>query len=100
MMFKLFVCFDGQEVIESLGIYFLHFDRAGYGESDPYPARSVKSEAFDIQELADKLEIGSKFYVLGISMGGYPVWSCLKYIPQRYLSWIASTTRYCFIFLY
>ncbi|CAN6692134.1 unnamed protein product [Malus baccata var. baccata] len=72
-----------QELIEELRIYFLFFDRAGYGESDPYPSRSVKSEAFDIQELADKLLIGSKFYVIGISMGAYPVWSCLKYIPHR-----------------
>lgn len=72
-----------QELIEELGIYFLFFDRAGYGESDPYPKRSVKSEAFDIQELADKLQIGSKFYVIGVSMGAYPVWSCLKYIPHR-----------------
>ncbi|XP_027926856.1 uncharacterized protein LOC114183887 [Vigna unguiculata] len=72
-----------QELIEELGIYFLHFDRAGYGESDPYSSRSVKSEAYDIQELADKLEIGDKFYIIGMSMGGYSVWSCLKYIPHR-----------------
>ncbi|XP_014497179.1 uncharacterized protein LOC106758725 isoform X1 [Vigna radiata var. radiata] len=72
-----------QELIEELGIYFLHFDRAGYGESDPHSSRSVKSEAYDIQELADKLEIGDKFYIIGMSMGGYPVWSCLKYIPHR-----------------
>ncbi|KAJ7981156.1 alpha/beta-Hydrolases superfamily protein [Quillaja saponaria] len=74
-----------QELVEELRIYFLFFDRAGYGESDPYPSRSVKSEAYDIQELADKLQIGSKFYVIGISMGAYPVWSCLKYIPNRLL---------------
>ncbi|KAJ9699500.1 hypothetical protein PVL29_008202 [Vitis rotundifolia] len=72
-----------QELIEELGIYFLFFDRAGYGDSDPNPKRSVKSEAFDIQELADKLQIGSKFYVLGVSMGAYPIWGCLKYIPNR-----------------
>lgn len=72
-----------QELIEELRIYFLSFDRAGYGESDPHPMRSVKSEAFDIQELADKLEIGPKFYVIGVSMGAYPVWSCLNYIPHR-----------------
>ncbi|KAL5579931.1 hypothetical protein UlMin_012373 [Ulmus minor] len=77
-----------KELVDELGIYFLHYDRAGYGESDPYPSRSVKSEAFDIQELADKLQIGPKFYVIGISMGGYPAWSCLKYIPNR-LSGIA-----------
>eukprot|EP00262_Sarcandra_glabra_P013707 TRINITY_DN3869_c0_g1_i2.p1 TRINITY_DN3869_c0_g1~~TRINITY_DN3869_c0_g1_i2.p1 ORF type:complete len:350 (+),score=43.84 TRINITY_DN3869_c0_g1_i2:53-1102(+) len=72
-----------QEVVEELGIYFVSFDRAGYGESDPNPQRSVKSEAFDIQDLADQLELGSKFYVIGVSMGGYTIWSCLKYIPHR-----------------
>ncbi|CAN1832328.1 hypothetical protein LINPERHAP1_LOCUS33445 [Linum perenne] len=72
-----------QELIEELGICFLVYDRAGYGESDPNPTRSVKSEALDIEELADQLELGSKFYVIGVSMGSYPVWSCLKYIPHR-----------------
>ncbi|KAF5176433.1 Alpha/beta-Hydrolases superfamily protein [Thalictrum thalictroides] len=70
------------ELIEELGIYFLLFDRAGYGESDPNPKRSVKSEAFDIQQLADQLEIGSKFYIIGYSMGCYPLWSCLNHIPR------------------
>ncbi|GAY68110.1 hypothetical protein CUMW_261620 [Citrus unshiu] len=49
-----------QELIESLGIYFVLYDRAGYGESDPNPRRTVKSEAFDIVELADQLQLGSK----------------------------------------
>ncbi|KAK2986197.1 hypothetical protein RJ640_012455 [Escallonia rubra] len=49
-----------QELIEELRIYFLSFDRAGYGESDPHPLRTVRSEAFDIEELADKLQIGPK----------------------------------------
>ncbi|KAL8193622.1 hypothetical protein R6Q57_026757 [Mikania cordata] len=72
-----------QELIEELQIYILFFDRAGYGESDPHPKRTIKSEAFDIQELADKLQIGPKFYVIGLSLGAYAIWSCLKYIPQR-----------------
>lgn len=72
-----------QELIEEMGIYFLLFDRAGYGQSDPNPSRTVKSEAYDIQELVDKLQIGLRFYVIGISMGAYPVYSCLKYIPHR-----------------
>ncbi|POO01264.1 Alpha/beta hydrolase fold [Trema orientale] len=58
-----------QELTDELGIYYLLYDRAGYGESDPNPNRSVKSEALDIQELADQLQIGSKFYVIGVSMG-------------------------------
>ncbi|CAH8386027.1 unnamed protein product [Eruca vesicaria subsp. sativa] len=72
-----------KDLIEELGIYFLFFDRAGYGESDPHPSRTVKSEAYDIQELADKLKIGPKFYVIGLSVGAYSVYSCLKYIPHR-----------------
>ncbi|KAK1589222.1 hypothetical protein Q3G72_031680 [Acer saccharum] len=72
-----------QELIEEFKIYFLFFDRPGYGESDPNPSRSVKSEAYDVQELADKLQIGPKFYVIGISMGAYPVYGCLKYITDR-----------------
>lgn len=72
-----------EELIDELGIYILLFDRAGYGESDPNPKRSLKSEAIDIQELADQLSIGSKFYVIGVSMGSYPTWGCLKYIPER-----------------
>ncbi|CAI0544302.1 unnamed protein product [Linum tenue] len=81
LMFDSLIIF--QELMEELSLYVLTFDRAGYGESDPYPSRSVKSEAYDIEELADKLQIGSKFYVMGISMGAYPAYSCLKYIPHR-----------------
>nr|GME16499.1 Lysophospholipase BODYGUARD 2 precursor [Ipomoea batatas] len=72
-------------LIESLGIYIVSFDRPGYGESDPNPKQKEKSIAFDIQELADQLEIGSKFYVVGFSMGGQGVWSCLKYIPHSFM---------------
>ncbi|KAK2989792.1 hypothetical protein RJ640_022563 [Escallonia rubra] len=67
-----------QEFMKELGLYILFFDRAGYGESDPNPKRFVKSEALDIEELADILELGSKFYVVGLSLGTFPVWSCLK----------------------
>lgn len=76
-----------QELVESLGIYILSFDRPGYGESDPDPKRTVESAAMDIEELADQLGLGSKFYVIGGSMGGVIVWSCLKYIPNRYSLW-------------
>ncbi|CAI9289432.1 unnamed protein product [Lactuca saligna] len=70
-------------LVEELGVYFVAIDRPGYGESDPDPKRTVKSLAFDIEELADHLNLGPKFYVAGYSMGGQVVWSCLKYIPHR-----------------
>ncbi|XP_057801990.1 uncharacterized protein LOC131017282 [Salvia miltiorrhiza] len=71
------------DMVESRGIYIVSFDRPGYGESSPHPNRTVKSLAFDIEELADQLGLGPKFYVVGYSMGGQVVWSCLKYIPHR-----------------
>ncbi|EEE55705.1 hypothetical protein OsJ_04141 [Oryza sativa Japonica Group] len=72
-----------QELAEELGIYLLYFDRAGYGDSDANPKRGLKSDATDVEELADKLQLGEKFYVVGTSMGGYVAWSCLNYIPYR-----------------
>jgi len=72
-----------QEVAEELGVYMVGFDRAGYGQSDPNPNRSVKSAALDVEELADALGLGPKFYVIGISLGCHAVWGALKYIPDR-----------------
>lgn len=72
-----------QDLMDELGIYLVFFDRAGYGESDPNPKRSVNTESLDIEELADKLQLGSKFYVIGVSLGSYPTWSCIKRIPDR-----------------
>ncbi|XP_074266424.1 uncharacterized protein LOC141589693 [Silene latifolia] len=71
------------EWLEEKGICIITFDRPGYAESDPNPNRSPKTDAFDIQDLADQLELGSKFYVIGLSIGCYPVWGCLRYIPHR-----------------
>ncbi|CAK9149226.1 unnamed protein product [Ilex paraguariensis] len=70
-------------ITEELGAYLVSFDRPGYGESDPDPKRNLKSTALDIEELADQLELKSKFYVIGLSMGGQLVWGCLEYIPHR-----------------
>jgi len=85
-----------QELIESLRIHMLLYDRAGYGESDLNPKRSLKSEAQDIEELADQLNLGSKFYVIGVSMGSYPIWSCLYYIPHRLkgVAFVAPVVNY------
>ena len=80
--------------MEELKLYIVIYDRAGHCESDPYPSRSVKTEAFDIQELADKLELGTKFYVMGCSVGAYALWGCLKYIPHRYFEIYFSILHY------
>jgi pimeloyl-ACP methyl ester carboxylesterase len=70
-------------VAEELGVYMVAFDRAGYGESDPNPNRTVKSAALDMAELADALGLGDKFYVVGVSLGSHAVWGALRYIPER-----------------
>ncbi|KAL2506986.1 alpha/beta-hydrolase superfamily protein [Forsythia ovata] len=72
-----------QELLEDLRVYLVLYDRAGYGESDPNPKRSLKSEASDIEELVDKLQLRPKVYVIGVSLGCYPTWSCLRRIPNR-----------------
>lgn len=71
------------DIVESQRVYIVSFDRPGYGESDPNPSQTVRSIAFDIEDLADQLGLGSKFYVMGFSLGGQIVWTCLKYIPHR-----------------
>ncbi|OWM82524.1 uncharacterized protein LOC116208773 [Punica granatum] len=72
-----------QSIIDELGVYIVSFDRPGYGESDPDPNRTPKSIALDIEELADQLGLGARFYLVGFSMGGQILWGCLKYIPHR-----------------
>ncbi|XP_065872423.1 uncharacterized protein [Euphorbia lathyris] len=74
---------NSQGLIEELGLYLVSFDRPGYGESDPDSKRTPKSLALDVEELADHLGLGSKFYVMGFSMGGQAVWGVLNYIPHR-----------------
>jgi dienelactone hydrolase len=62
-----------------------NIDRPGYVESDAHPARTEKSVALDIAELADNLQLGPKFHLIGFSMGGEIMWSCLNYIPHRWV---------------
>ncbi|GJY42594.1 hypothetical protein Tco_0430807 [Tanacetum coccineum] len=51
-----------EKLMDELGIYLLQFGRAGYGESDPNPEWSLKTEASDIKELAAQLQLHSKLY--------------------------------------
>ncbi|KAF8110318.1 hypothetical protein N665_0085s0046 [Sinapis alba] len=85
-----------KELVEELGVYLLFYDRSGYGESDSNTKHSLKSEVDDIEELADQLEIGPKFYLIGFSMGAYPTWGCLKHIPHRLsgVAFVAPVVNY------
>ncbi|EPS58604.1 hypothetical protein M569_16207, partial [Genlisea aurea] len=80
---RLEVRLSSSKLVEKLGIYFVSFDRPGYGQSDPDPNRTIRSTALDVEELGDQLGLGERFYLIGYSMGGNAVWGCLKYIPHR-----------------
>ncbi|KAL6853347.1 hypothetical protein ACP4OV_019376 [Aristida adscensionis] len=71
------------ELLQELGACVVAYDRPGYGESDPHPARTERSSALDVEDLADGLGLGETFHVVGYSMGGQVVWSCLRHIPHR-----------------
>lgn len=79
---------DMQDFMDELGVYVLTFDRTGYGESDPKPKRPVKIEAFDIQELANQLNLGHKFDVIAHWDLHFNIliWACLKYTPHRHVT--------------
>lgn len=85
------ICLFVQGFLEKNGIYVVSYDRPGYGESDPHPKRNERTLAHDVEQLADQLQLGSKFYVVGYSMGGQAVWGVLKYIPHR----LAGATLLC-----
>jgi pimeloyl-ACP methyl ester carboxylesterase len=76
------------------------YDRPGYGESDPHPKQTMKSLALDMEELANQLELGSKFYVIGSSIGNNVVWGCLNYIPHRYQYELPIIYIYIYIYIY
>lgn len=72
-----------EEVMSELGLHVVSFDRAGYGQSDPNPRRSIQSDAEDVVDLADGLGLRPKFYAIATSIGGYTGWGLLKYKPER-----------------
>lgn len=59
------------------------FDRAGYGESDPDPRRSLRSAALDIADLADALGLGPSFHLVCSSLGCHAGWAAVRHIPHR-----------------
>jgi pimeloyl-ACP methyl ester carboxylesterase len=72
-----------QEVMNELSLYVVSFDRAGYGQSDPNPKRTLKSDVEDVEDLANGLGLRPKFYVIASSIGSYTGWGLLKYKPER-----------------
>ncbi|CAI5494603.1 unnamed protein product [Closterium sp. Naga37s-1] len=72
-----------QEFLEANGIRLVSYDRAGYGQSDPNPGRTLHSDVQDAGEVATAVGLGEKFYLVATSMGTYVALGALRYIPQR-----------------
>eukprot|EP00850_Spirogloea_muscicola_P011039 SM000067S20316 [mRNA] locus=s67:352654:358773:+ [translate_table: standard] len=81
---RLAALFHGSEALLSeLRLRVVAYDRPGCGQSDPDPGRTLASEAALVAELADALDLGPQFYVLGWSVGGAVAWSILRHLPER-----------------
>eukprot|EP00252_Welwitschia_mirabilis_P001051 TRINITY_DN11019_c0_g1_i1.p1 TRINITY_DN11019_c0_g1~~TRINITY_DN11019_c0_g1_i1.p1 ORF type:complete len:540 (+),score=95.47 TRINITY_DN11019_c0_g1_i1:73-1692(+) len=72
-----------KSLLEEFGVRLVMYDLPGFGESDPHPQRNLTSSAYDIQYIADTLQLGEQFWVLGHSSGGLHVWAAIRYIPER-----------------
>ncbi|CAI5470633.1 unnamed protein product [Closterium sp. Yama58-4] len=72
-----------QEFLEANGIRLVSYDRAGYGQSDPNPGRTLQSDVRDAGEVATLAGLGEKFYLVATSMGTYVALGALRYMPHR-----------------
>lgn len=70
-------------LLREMEVRLIAIDRPGYGFSDGNPAQTWKTAAYDIAKIADILELGDKFYLLGYSCGGAFCWAAARYIPER-----------------
>jgi pimeloyl-ACP methyl ester carboxylesterase len=67
------------------GLYWVSYDRPGYGGSGPHDGRTVASAAADVAAAADALGIG-QFAVLGHSGGGPHALACAALLPERVIA--------------
>ncbi|KAL3696482.1 hypothetical protein R1sor_010558 [Riccia sorocarpa] len=70
-------------LLKAYGVRLVAIDRPGYGRSDIDENQTYKSTAQDVEHVADTLNMGEKFWLLGYSAGGGFSWACARYIPHR-----------------
>jgi len=76
---------NNESIITRKNLRIITPERPGYGLSDPLPQRTIKDFSYDIEQLADKLNI-EMFHVAGVSGGGPYTLACAYYLPNRVLS--------------
>jgi pimeloyl-ACP methyl ester carboxylesterase len=70
---------------EASGLYWMSYDRPGYGGSDPHADRDVASAAADVAAAADAFGV-EHFAVFGHSGGGPHALACAALLPERVLA--------------
>ena len=65
-----------------LGVQIISYDRPGYGGSDRDPERSVANAAWDVEAIADTLQL-KEFSVIGRSGGGPHALACAVLLGDR-----------------
>ncbi|KAL2643170.1 hypothetical protein R1flu_010757 [Riccia fluitans] len=70
-------------LLKAYGVRIVAIDRPGYGRSDIDEEQTFKSTVQDIEKVADTLNMGENFWLLGYSFGGAFCWACARYIPHR-----------------
>lgn len=71
------------DLLWSFSVRLVSIDRPGYGRSDPCPSMTMESFCQDVEEVAEMLEMGDKFWLLGYSAGGAFCWAAARFIPHR-----------------
>ena len=68
-------------IARSLGARMLHFDRPGFGRSDPAPRRTIASIAADVRALCDALNL-ERIRLAGVSGGAPYALACAALLPD------------------
>jgi len=71
-----------ESIARGSGARLIHFDRPGFGRSDPKPGRTLADWSEDVAAAADTLGIG-RFAVAGVSGGGPYALACAACLGDR-----------------
>jgi pimeloyl-ACP methyl ester carboxylesterase len=71
-----------RDIARERGVRLIGVERPGIGSSTPHLHRNVAEGARDIEQLADRLDIG-RFGVIGLSGGGPYALACAHELPER-----------------
>jgi pimeloyl-ACP methyl ester carboxylesterase len=81
------------DLLKERNVRLVAIDQTGYGRSDKNPKQTMASFTKDIAELADLLQLGEKFWLLGYSFGG--AYTGQLHLDQRVCRGSFCTRAHC-----